>query len=782
MNEKKTILVFIILIINITVLFGQGSGWKAQWIGIPHSEKDTNIWICYRKQFKLNEVPGSAITKIGTDSKYWLWINDKLVVFEGELRRGPNPEDTYYDELDIAKYLKKGDNIVGLLEWYWGRDGYNHKSSTKAALIFESLINGKIIKSDSSWKAIRHPSFGNTTPPLPNYRLPEFNIYFDAGKDIGNWYAQSYNDKEWIRPAEYGLPPAKPWNNLVKRPIPFWKNSGIISYKSIKTSSDNFGNQIVKAQLPLNITITPYLKIDAPAGLKIDIRTDNYKGGSEYNVRTEYITKNGVQEFETFGYQNGHEVIYSIPKGVRIIDLKYRETRYNSELKGSFLCNDSFYNKLWQKSFNTLNVNMRDAIQDPDRERSQWWGDAVILLGQIFYTLDSNGTKAIQKAIRNLVDWQRPDGTLYSPVPSGSWDRELPTQMLASVGKYGFWKYYQYTADTSMIEYVYPAVKKYISLWQFGEDGLVIHRPGGWDWLDWGVDIDAALIENSWYYMALDAAKEMALLTGNFKDTTAYRIKMKSIKENYNKKFWNGKAYRTPGNKGVTDDRGNALAIIAGIADSTKYDALKKIFQTEFHASPYIEKYIMESFFVMHDAKGGLDRMKKRYTKMVESDLSTLWEGWGIGKEGYGGGSYNHGWSGGSLTLLSQYVAGIEPDKPGYETFKIMPQLGGLNEVHCTAPTPKGDIHVDIFQNGNKFTLKMNVFNKTQAIIGIPRDNNVPVHIIKANNKLIFDEHKGVSQVDGIKYAGENKNYYLFNVQKGSWVFTAERIMFGKLE
>ncbi len=773
MNRIKTKLLFVILIISSTLLFAQESGWKAKWIGIPHSKKDTNIWVCYRKQFKLTEVPVSAMTKIGTDSKYWLWINDKMVVFEGELRRGPNPNDTYYDELDIAKYLKKGINEIGLLEWYWGRDGYNHKSSGKAALIFESFVGGKVIKSDSSWKAIRHPSFGNTPPPLPNYRLPEFNICFDAGKDIGNWQSIDYNDKEWLTPAEYGFPPIKPWNNLVIRPIPFWKNSGIISYKNIKISSDNSGNQIVKAQLPLNITITPYLKIDAPAGLRIDIRTDNYKGGSEYNVRTEYITKNGVQEFETFGYQNGHEVIYSFPKGVRIIDVKYRETRYNSELKGAFLCNDSFYNKLWQKSYNTLNVNMRDAIQDPDRERSQWWGDAVILLGQIFYTLDSNGTKAIQKAIRNLVDWQRSDGSLYSPVPSGSWDRELPTQMLASVGKYGFWKYYQYTADTSLIKYVYPAVKKYLSLWQFGEDGLVIHRPGGWDWLDWGVDIDAALIENSWYYMALDAAKEMALLTGNFNDTTAYRIKMQSIKENYNKKFWNGKAYRTPGNKGVTDDRGNALAIIAGIADSTKYDALKKIFQTEFHASPYIEKYIMESFFVMHDAKGGLDRMKKKYSKMVESDLSTLWEGWGIGKEGYGGGSYNHGWSGGSLTLLSQYVAGIEPDKPGYESFKIMPQLGGLNEVHCTAPTPKGNIHVDISQSGNKFTLKINVLNNTEAIIGIPKDNIVQRHI-KANNKLIYDDYIIVKQINGIKYAGENENYYLFNVQKGGWVFTAE--------
>lgn len=94
MGSKKSILLFVMLISNITLLFAQDLDWKAKWIGIPHSEKDTNLWICYRKQFKLHEAPSSAFTKIATDSKYWLWINGKLVVFEGELKRGPNPSDT----------------------------------------------------------------------------------------------------------------------------------------------------------------------------------------------------------------------------------------------------------------------------------------------------------------------------------------------------------------------------------------------------------------------------------------------------------------------------------------------------------------------------------------------------------------------------------------------------------------------------------------------------------------------------------------------------------------
>jgi hypothetical protein len=75
---------------------------------------------------------------------------------------------------------------------------------------------------------------------------------------------------------------------------------------------------------------------------KIDIRTDNYYGGSEPNIRTEYMTKNGVQEFESPAYFNGHIVKYFFPKGIKILAVQYRATRYNYEIQGDFTCNDVF--------------------------------------------------------------------------------------------------------------------------------------------------------------------------------------------------------------------------------------------------------------------------------------------------------------------------------------------------------------------------------------------------------------------------------------------------------
>lgn len=65
-------------------------------------------------------------------------------------------------------------------------------------------------------------------------------------------------------------------------------------------------------------------------------------------------------------------------------------------------------------------------------------GDVVNELGEAFYSLDQNAHLLTRKAILELMNWQRSDSTIFSPVPAGNWNQELPMQMLASIGYYGF--------------------------------------------------------------------------------------------------------------------------------------------------------------------------------------------------------------------------------------------------------------------------------------------------------------------------------------------------------
>ena len=691
---------------------------QSKWIGSEHCQSTPNTWLCFRKTVHLPGVPGEMIANIAVDSKYWLWINGKMVVFEGGLKRGPAPGATYYDQVDIAPYLEKGENTIALLVWHFGKNGFSHVNSGTAALLFCAQGANLSIVSDKSWQCSLYRAYQNTEAPFPNYRLSESNIRFDARKELAGWNMPDFSGKLGAS-IEIVAPNEMPFGKLVARPIPMWKDGGLTDYPEV---IKNEKRDTIRCRLPYNCQVTPYLHVKAPAGLVVGMLTDNYTGGSANNVRAEYITREGEQEYESFGWMNGHEVLYVVPAGVEVLGVKYRETGYNADMKGSFACDDDFYNELWKRSARTLYITMRDNYMDcPDRERAQWWGDEVNELGEAFYVLDPRGWQLATKGIYELMNWQRPDGVIASPVPSLNWCKELPLQMLASVGWYGFYTQAFYSDDYSFVPHIYDGLKKYLhEVWQVDGQGMPVVRPGDWSWGDWGTDVDMEVLTTCWYYLALKAEKEFALHLRKLYDANQIGEMMKRISAAFDARYWNGKAYRSKLHNGETDDRAQAMAVVSGLAPVGRYKALLKVFKKEYHASPYMEKYVMEALFMMGEPEFALKRMRDRYAKMISYPYTTLFEGWGIGAEGFGGGTINHAWSGGPLTILSQKLCGIEPLAPGFKQFRVAPQLGSLNKASAVVPTLYGDIRVDIRQQDHKLGIQVVVPQGTTAVVALP--------------------------------------------------------------
>jgi hypothetical protein len=704
--------------------------WKGNWMTAYEAQSATNTWTGFRKVISINKTPGRAIARIAVDSKYWLWINGKMVVFEGGLKRGPSPKDTYFDEVDIAPYLKSGSNTIAILAWYFGKDGFSHNSSGKAGLFFDCQANGLEIISDRSWKAAILPSYKTCDDPLVNFRLAESSILYDARKEIGNWQQSDFDDATMQHVNIIGKAGSAPWNILVKRPIPLWKDFGLKTYNKQVIKGDT-----IICDLPYNAQITPYLKVEGDEGKKVTICTDNYLiyHGGAVNVRAEYISKKGLQEYESLGWMNGHKVYYIIPKGVKVLALLYRETGYDTEFSGSFTSSDSFLNKLWDKSARTLYITMRDNYMDcPDRERAQWTGDAVNESGQAFYILSRSSDQLSSKWLHEIINWQRKDSSLFSPSPAGNYDYELPAQILATIGHYGVWNYYLNSGDKQTIRDLYPGIKRYLALWNQDERGIVPLRKGGWDWGDWGENVDMLAIYNLWYYLALKSQVHIAHELGYTEDAKHYESMLSKFEIGFNNRFWDdqAKAYRSPGYKGKTDDRTQALAIVSGIAKQERYPSLLRIFKEEEHASPYMEKYVYEAMMVMGEEEEALSRHKKRFSKMVYDErFTTLFEGWGIGTEGFGGGTVNHAWSGGGATIASQYICGIAPLEPGYKKFQIQPQPGSIAEAKALVPSVSGNITSAFISTKNHFQLIVEVPKGTEAIVNMPEGNYTEMRI-----------------------------------------------------
>ncbi|MFL1683234.1 MULTISPECIES: alpha-L-rhamnosidase C-terminal domain-containing protein [Bacteroidales] len=693
---------------------------SARWITSPEIGVDSqNTWIAFRKEVYLKSVPDTLFAQIAADSKYWLWINGDLVVFEGGLKRGPNPKDTYYDVVDISHYLKKGNNRIVVLLWYFGKDGFSHKSSGRAGLLFNAVGNNVSIISNNTWKCRIHPAYSTASAPYPNFRLPESNILFDARLDIPGW---QIGLGDFLPAKELGIWGDAPWNILLERPIPQWKDYGMKRFKDVRRIPGRSGRDTIVAVLPYNTQMTPYFSInDKHGGAKIEIWTDNTYAAGDINLRAEYISRKGKQEYESLGWLNGHKVYFVLPDSLEVKQLLYRETGYDTEISRSFVCDDTFYNKFWAKALRTLYVNMRDTYFDcPERERAQWWGDEVILMGESFYTCSSSVHALMKKGIHELIAWQKKDGSLFSPIPAGNYDSELPGQMLASVGFYGFWNYYMNTGDRQTICDIYPGVRKYLGLWTLDETGLTGFRSGGWSWGDWGDNKDIRLILAGWHYLALKGASNMAKLLGKEQDALGYEQIMEKIKVAYNA-CWDGEVYRHPEYKDKTDDRVQALAVVSGIADSSKYKKIVQFLKANFHASPYMEKYVMEALFIMGEGEYAMRRIEKRFGPMVNNEnYTTLFEGWDVSLKGFGGGTVNHAWSGGPLIVIAQYLCGIIPLSAGWKEFKIAPNPVHFTSASIEVPSISGKISSSFQKKGKTFVLKIVVPEGTTAHVELP--------------------------------------------------------------
>lgn len=689
--------------------------WKARWIGKQECRSEANSWLAFKKEVNVSEVPDEMVARIAADSKYWLWINDSLAVFEGGLKRGPSLGDTYYDEIDIAPYLRKGENCLSVLVWHFGRNGFSHADSGVAGLLFEAKAPGFEILSDKTWDATVYKAYGTAGEPEANYRLPESNLSFDARKDITNWCSPSAPrlGRAMELPVIVGEPP---FGKLVKRPIPMWKCTGLMDYPEVRRSGDT-----LVCSLPYNAQITPYLKVKAPAGRTIKMQTDHYKVALAKTqcLWGEYITRDGVQEYESLGWLNGDKMMYIVPSDVEVIDVKYRETGYDTEITGTFECDDPFLNEYWRKAVRTLYVCMRDTYMDcPDRERAQWWGDEVNELGMAFNSLSPSSWKLAEKGIYELMNWQRIDGVLSSPVPAMNYSAELPSQMLAALGWYGFYTQYFYSDNNAFVPVVYDRMKKYLhKVWKLDDDGLPIYRTGDWDWPDADSPVDKYALMPCLYYLALKSELEFARMLGRAEDVAMIESVMARLKDSYNRLYWTGNGYRSPSYKDRTDDRPQAMAVLSGIASEEKYQVISEILKTTDMASTYMEKYMVEALFVTGQSSAALDRMKRRMATIMDDRSSTLYEHWNWTN------SSNHAWSGANIILLCQKVCGVAPLTPGFKTFSVRPQMGWLKRASTSFETKYGTIRVSLARKSSKSKtaeLTIDVPEGTEAQVVLP--------------------------------------------------------------
>lgn len=752
---------------------------NAHWIW-QEQDGPANTWVAFRKTITVDEVPSEALTKISTDTKYWLWINGKMVLFEGGLCRGHAPNTIYYDSVDFAPYLQKGDNTIAILVWYWGRTRKPHEDSGKGGLLVSADWNLNL-NTDATWKMKVHPAYDPNSGgggPSAN-RVNAYNVKFDARKAMGDWtenawYKAGFDDSTWEVPTEKGEMNSQPWGTFVKRAIPQWNDRGLVNYTELTFNKEKirlpFKNNsdsavIISAKLPFNQQITPYLKVKSASGKTLVVDTDN-----GFNMLTStYITKEGEQEFEGFTWFNGHFVEYKIPAGVEVQELKYRWTGVG-EMPGTFECSDHYFTRLWWMARNTLYVCMRNNYMDcPDRERGLWIGDVADQTGAVFYTTDEAGRLLLKKGIDNTIAYRNGD-TIQGLAPGfGAYrgkSSELTGQSLQYIDQ-GIWQYYYNTGDKATLAYAYPVVINYLKLWSMKDDGLPEHRKGYANWVDWGIDADPTPTNVVLYYMALKAARNMAETLGEDGDLAWYDQRIKSIEENFDRKYWQGNRYGSK-DKPI-EERVTALAVLSGLAKEEHYDLLvDSVLLPVQKSSPHMEWIAEAAIMETGQYDKGLWRMQQRYQEQVDMEwLTTLYEKYQPKLRG----TYNHAWNAPNY-VLSRYIAGIYATDVAWASFDVKPNLAHLTSVKQIVPSVKGDMKLEVIKSESSYVVNLSSPDKTTATVYIPKEGK-DISEILVNGKVLWKKGQFKNINDKIIFLKSDEELISFQVESGKWEFKA---------
>ncbi|MDX1938755.1 MAG: alpha-rhamnosidase [Flavihumibacter sp.] len=383
--------------------------------------------------------------------------------------------------------------------------------------------------------------------------------------------------------------------------------------------------------------------------------------------------------------------------------------------RGSFTCNDSAINQIYDVAKYTFELNTREFFIDGiKRDRWIWSGDAYqsYLMNYYLY-FDNETVKRTTYALRG---------------------KDPVTGHINTIMDYtyywflGIYDYYLYTGDKGFIAQNYDRMKTLMDyvLARRNKDGLMEWMTGDWIFIDWAeglskngeVSFEQLLLARSLETMALCAniAKDEDAATQYSSLAVDMRKKMFDI-------YWNDQKQalvhsRVDGKQTENVTRyANMFSIFFDYFNEQQKqqvktsvllnDTIQKI------TTPYMRFYELEALCAMGEQNYVLKEMKDYWGGMLKIGATSFWEEYDPSKSGaehyamYGrefGKSLCHAWGASPIYLLGKYYLGVKPTSAGYATYIVEPNLGGLQWMQGKVPTPDGDIEVYMSETEIKIT------------------------------------------------------------------------------
>jgi len=621
---------------------------KSGWIWCSNEAGENEYGEFYDK---LHWEEGETILNISVRGDYTVFVNGEFVSCN---QFADFEQYKIYDKVDITKYLKKGENDIGILVWYFGKNGQRYFTENPG-LIYEILNGDNIIAfSDSRVQSRKSRAYINGFERKISPQLG-YSFSYDADKE-DNWINGELTDFSdsvvYEGTREFYKRPAKKleMGDLVRGSITKRDDKYIVDLGREIVGLCSFSFVSPKAQ-NINISYGELLK-DGHVKRIISFRdfSFDYHAKEGKNVYTNYMLRLAGRYIE-IDSELPIEIEY-----IGIIPQYYPVKEVKKEFK------NPIDKKIYEMSVNTLKLCMMEHYVDtPWREQCLYTYDSRNQMRFGFYAFEDGNAEYARANFLLMSKDKRDDGLLSMNFPSGT-ALTIPAFSLYYI--VAVKEYTEYSRDLSLAEETFEKMESVLKIFvQRQKDGLVYNFKGDeyWNFYDWtkyaniGCDQQNQpdFIINSLFVITLKAFDYICKKLGkeNIYDGIAEKTTQRAREFFYDAEKGTFPILK---NDEEATELANSLAVISGIADENMAEEIcEKLVKGElFGATLSMKPFKFDALLKVNKEKNKESKVKEirvTFGLMTEGGTETVWEVI-EGAPAFGNaGSLCHGWSAGPV-------------------------------------------------------------------------------------------------------------------------------------
>lgn len=435
-----------------------------------------------------------------------------------------------------------------------------------------------------------------------------------------------------------------------------------------------------------------------------------------------------------------------VPISNLVIKQKVFNYRFNDNA-GSFTSSDTILNQIWNMCKHTIKATSFAGIYiDGDRERIPYEADAYI--NQLsHYAVDNEYTLA------------RRSNEYFLTHPTWPTEWILHTVLL-------FYNDYLYTGNPTAIAKYYEALKHKTLTALEREDGLInsdsslvsdeLMKNIGFKntrrkieaIVDWPIGerdgyemAQVNTVVNAFHYINLKLMADMAGVLGKKGDSVFFYQKSVLVKNVINQKLLDKARGIYVDGEGSSHSslHANMFPLAFGIVPKENVSNVVSVIKSRGMAcSVYGAQYLLEALYQHGEADYALHLMNttegdRNWWNMIQQGSTMAWEAWDMKYKPNQ--DWNHAWGTAPLNIITRYMWGILPSKPGFAKVTIQPQLSSLTWSKIKVPTIKGIINAEYKQvNKNNKLFIIELPKGMEGEFVLPLDSRSKVLV---NNRVI---------------------------------------------